>query len=163
MEKAIIILAFILSAISFSQEKKVDSLSNDENSKVASFEVIEHVPVYKGCDDTLSNTELKNCMATSIYKLIAKEFNTNITNGLGIPDGKVRINVIFKIDRKGNIVDVIAKAPHPVLEEEAIRVIKLMPKMDKPGYQRGAPVTVPYSLPIVFVVKNPKKVAKPRK
>ncbi|MFG6686658.1 energy transducer TonB [Mariniflexile sp. HNIBRBA6329] len=163
MKKTIVLLALILSAISFSQEQEIDSLNTDKNTKVASFEVIEHVPVYKGCDDSMSNIELKNCMANSIYKHIAKNFNTSISNGLGIPDGKVRINVIFKINREGNIVDVIGKAPHPVLEEEAIRVIKLLPKMDKPAYQRGNPVTVPYSLPIIFNVVNPKKVAKPRK
>lgn len=163
MKKVFILLALMMNAISFSQEKEIDSLSNDENSKSTTYEVIENVPVYKGCDDSMSNTYLKNCMAKSISTHIAKTFNTNIANGLGIPDGKVRINVIFKIDKEGNIVDIKSKAPHPVLEEEAIRVIKLMPKMDKPGYQRGIPVTVPYALPIVFNIQNPKKVAKPRK
>ncbi|MFD0989220.1 energy transducer TonB [Mariniflexile jejuense] len=163
MKKTSVLLALMLSAISFSQEKEIDDLNNDNNSKVTSFEVIENVPVYKGCDHTLSNKELKDCMSISISKHIAKNFNTNVSNGLGIPDGRVKINVIFKINRDGNIIDIVAKAPHPALEEEAIRVIKLMPKMDKPGYQRGEPVTVPYALPIVFNVVNPKKVAKPRK
>ena len=50
--------------------------------------------------------------------------------------GKKRIIMLFKIDKVGNIVDIKAKAPHPRLQKEAIRIIKLLPKM-KPGRQRG--------------------------
>ena len=62
-----------------------------------------------------------------------------------------RIFVIFKIDKKGNIVNIEARAPHKKLKEEAIRVVKLLPKM-MPGRQRGKPVGVKYGLPIVFKV-----------
>ena len=160
MKKTLVLFALIVSATSLSQEKEIDSLNKDNHSGTVAFSVIEHVPVYKGCDDSMTNTELKNCMSTSISKHIARNFNTKITNGLGIPDGNVRINVIFKIDKEGNIKDIRARSQHPALEEEAIRVIQLIPKMDKPGYQRGKPVTVPYSLPIVFNVQNPKKASK---
>jgi hypothetical protein len=163
MKKTLVLFALIVSATSLSQEKEIDSLNKDNNSGTVAFSIIEHVPVYKGCDDSMTNTELKDCMSTSISKHIARNFNTKITNGLGIPDGRVRINVIFKIDKEGNIVDIRSRAMHPVLEKEAIRVVQLIPKMDKPGYQRGKPVTVPYSLPIVFNIQNPKKVPKARK
>lgn len=102
-------------------------------------------------------------MATAISKHVARYYNTKIVNGLGLPDGPTRINVIFKINQEGNIIDIRSRAQHPILEEEAIRVIKLIPQMEKPGYQRGKPVIVPYSLPIIFNVQNPKRVAKPRK
>ena len=59
---------------------------------------------------------------------------------------------MFKIDKEGNIIDIKARAKHPNLEKEAIRVISLLPKLIKPGYQRGKPVIVPYSLPIIFNV-----------
>ncbi|MBL4723919.1 MAG: energy transducer TonB, partial [Lutibacter sp.] len=52
---------------------------------------------------------------------------------------------------KGNIVNIEARAPHKKLKEEAIRVVKLLPKM-MPGRQRGKPVGVKYGLPIVFKV-----------
>ncbi|WP_457610622.1 energy transducer TonB, partial [Lutibacter sp.] len=41
---------------------------------------------------------------------------------------------------------------HKRLQAEAIRVIKLLPKMI-PGKQRGRPVGVKYSLPIAFKVE----------
>jgi protein TonB len=67
--------------------------------------------------------------------------------------GKQRINVIFKIDKNGNVTGVRSRAPHPRLEKEAARVINLLPKM-KPGRQRGKAVVVPYSLPITFKVQE---------
>jgi len=53
----------------------------------------------------------------------------------------------------GNVIGVRARAPHPRLEKEAVRVINLLPKM-KPGRQRGKAVIVPYSLPIIFQVQD---------
>jgi len=64
-----------------------------------------------------------------------------------------RISVIFKIDKNGNVIDIRARAPHPRLVKEAIRVLNMLPKM-KPGIQRGKPVVVPYSLPINFQAPN---------
>jgi protein TonB len=51
------------------------------------------------------------------------------------------------------VVDVRARAPHPRLEQEAIDVVKALPKMT-PGMQRGQPVGVLYALPILFQVEN---------
>ena len=37
--------------------------------------------------------------------------------------------MLFKIDESGNIIDIRTKAPHPKLDKEAQRIIKLLPKM----------------------------------
>jgi protein TonB len=58
---------------------------------------------------------------------------------------------MFKIDSNGSIQEVKARAPHPKLEEEAIRVINLIPYL-KPATFKGKPVTVAYSLPIKFKI-----------
>ena len=71
---------------------------------------------------------------------------------LGLDSGIKRINVGFKIDKTGNIVNIQARAPHPKLEAEAKRVIGKLPKM-KAGRQRGKAVNVPYGLPITFKVE----------
>jgi len=76
-----------------------------------------------------------------------KKFDTDLPNELGLSPGRKRIIMLFKIDRTGNIVDIRAKAPHPRLTAEAIRIIKLLPRM-KPGRQRGKPVGVKYTLPM---------------
>ena len=91
-------------------------------------------------------------MSEKIAKFVRKKFNTKLAEGIGL-SGRQRISVIFKIDKLGDVVGVRARAPHPQLEDEAIRVINLLPKM-KPGMQLGKAVVVPYSLPINFEVKE---------
>lgn len=113
--------------------------------------LIEDVPVFPGCEK-VSKSERRSCMANKITKHVQKKFKTELADDLGL-SGKQKISVLFKIDKKGEIVGVQTRAPHPRLEKEAERVINLLPKM-KPGKQRGEPVTVKYSLPIVFQVQN---------
>ncbi|PIA78541.1 hypothetical protein BFR04_03125 [Gaetbulibacter sp. 4G1] len=135
------------------EEKASDVIPLDEVE--VPFAVIENVPVYPGCEDLASNIEKKKCMSDNISEFVAKNFNTKIANQNEL-SGRQRINVIFKIDKEGNITGVRSRAPHPALEAEAIRVISSLPKM-KPGIQRGKPVTVPYSLPIIFEVEEKTK------
>ncbi|WP_418602418.1 energy transducer TonB [Hwangdonia sp.] len=115
------------------------------------FAVIENVPVFPGCESG-NNEAKKACMSEKITKFVQKKFNTDLAGDLGL-SGRQRINVIFKIDKSGNITGIRSRAPHPALEKEAARVINLLPKM-KPGKQRGKAVTVPYSLPIIFQVQD---------
>jgi protein TonB len=115
------------------------------------FAVIENVPVFPGCEKGDNNAK-KACMNEQISKFIAKKFNTELAQELGL-SGIQKINVFFKIDKTGNIVDIQSRAPHPSLEKEAKRVVGLLPKM-KPGMQRGKAVRVPYFLPIKFQVQD---------
>lgn len=113
--------------------------------------VIEKVPIFPGCESVYGNLARKNCMSNALASFVNRKFNTNIALDKGLT-GRQRIAVIFKIGKDGVVYNVRARAPHPALEEEAIRVIKLLPKL-QPGYQNGKPVEVPYSLPILFQVK----------
>jgi protein TonB len=91
-------------------------------------------------------------MSEKVQKFVQRKFDTDLANDLGL-EGRQRISVQFKIDKRGNVVDVRARAPHPRLEQEAIDVVKALPKMT-PGMQRGQPVGVLYALPILFQVEN---------
>ena len=132
-------------------EKEVISVEEEEEViEDVPFIVIENVPVFPGCKG--NREELRDCFSVKMNKFISKKFNTNLASDLGLDSGSIqRIFVIFKIDKKGNIVNIEARAPHKKLKEEAIRVVKLLPKM-MPGRQRGKPVGVKYGLPIVFKV-----------
>ncbi len=115
------------------------------------FAIIEDVPVFPGCKG--NKAKLKKCMEKSIQKHINRKFNTDLAGELGLSPGIKRIFVLFKIDKTGNIADIQVRAPHKRLKQEAIRVIKKLPKM-KPGRQRGKPVGVKYQLPITFKVEG---------
>lgn len=52
-----------------------------------------------------------------------------------------------------------ARAPHPDLAEEAKRVVGLLPKMIHAKH-KGKNVVVPYSLPILFDIKDDKNKSK---
>ena len=150
--KKLILLLFI-PLVSFGQSE------TENNSKVPS-EIIDNVPVYPGCKG--SELKKRKCMSEKIAKFVERKFNTDIAADLGLT-GRQRIGIIFKIDTLGNITGVRARAPHPRLEKEAVRVINLLPKM-KPGIKNGKPVIVPYSIPMIFQVnenKKKKKILKP--
>ena len=148
MKKILLILLLLCNGFLLAQN--YDSLFIENDSRV------EKVPVYKGCDASLSNHELRDCMSDAITNHVSKNFNAKISNDLGLPNGTVKIYVIFKIDTDGNIFNAQARAPHPALEKEALMVVNLIPTLEKPGYIDGKPVIVPYSLPITFKVENSK-------
>lgn len=116
------------------------------------FTAIEDVPIFPGCEKFKSNDQRKQCMSDKIKDFVNSKFNTDLGAELGL-SGINRVYVRFKIDNKGNIVDVQARAPHPRLQREAERVVKMLPSMT-PGKQRGKAVGVLYSLPIVFQVQD---------
>ena len=61
-----------------------------------------------------------------------------------------RVIAQFVVTTDGSIADIkVIRGIYPSLDEEAIRVIKAMPKW-KPGTQKGQPVNVRYTIPISF-------------
>lgn len=132
-------------------QKTID-LYNSGELDALPFAVIDQVPLYPGCENLSTNEERKNCMSDNITKLVTKNFNSEMANGLGL-QGRQRISIMFKIDTEGNVIEIRSRAPVKELEEEAKRVIGLIPQM-QPGQQGGKAVGVLYSLPIVFQVKE---------
>src|SRR5690606_37417059 len=62
-----------------------------------------------------------------------------------------RVVVRFTIKGDGTIDDIIVKeSVHPLLDNEAIRVIRGMKGMWTPGTQKGEPVDVYFTIPINF-------------
>jgi protein TonB len=152
----------IISTISFAQKDTVTKVSKSETTTAdVPYAVIENVPVYPGCDGN-TNAALKKCMSDKIAEFVNLHFNMKMIESLNLPPKIYRTAVQFKIDKKGQVVNVRARAAHPEIEKEAIRVVGNLPQM-KPGKQRGEAVGVLYSLPIIFKVEPPKRDKKSRK
>jgi protein TonB len=148
------------------EETIIESTETDESEKIeieivevfeeeeiiedVPFAIIEDVPVYPGCKGT--KKEKKACLNRSLQKHVVRKFNADLAGDLGLEPGKKKIYIQFKITKTGGIEIVAARAPHPRLEQEARRVVSLIPKMT-PGKQRGRPVNVTYMLPISFNVE----------
>lgn len=149
----------VLESTETSQEEKiVERIVEVEDVKVEEveedisvpFSVVEKVPIFPGCMGT-SNEELKDCFSKKINDHIIKNFKYPQTAlELGIYG---RVIVLFVVDKDGNVTNIKSRGPDKMLEQEAERIIGLLPKM-KPGMQRGNPVTVPYSIPINFQIQN---------
>lgn len=61
-----------------------------------------------------------------------------------------RVAVSFIVEKDGSISDVKpVLSVHPLLNKEAVRVVKSMPKWS-PGKHNGKPVRVRFNLPVMF-------------
>ena len=123
------------------------------NASEVPMSVIDQVPTLEACEALTSEEERRKCTSQHIAKFVNQNFNTDIGKNVGLVGKRNRISVKFTINKNGDIVDVIARAPHEDLEEEAERVINLLPKFS-PGEHNGKKVNVPYSLPIVFQINE---------
>ena len=114
------------------------------------FAVIEDVHVYPGCEN-VEKDQLRTCFQDKINKHILKNFRyPEIAQEMGI-QGRVYVN--FVISKEGNITNIKIGGPDKNLEKEAHRIISLLPNIT-PGKQRGKPVNVPFSIPIVFKLQD---------
>ena len=64
----------------------------------------------------------------------------------------VVVMVSFIVNADGSISDIkLVKGAHKLLDDEALRVVRLMPKW-KPGLEGGHPCRTMISIPIVFEI-----------
>lgn len=113
---------------------------------------VEHVPVFPGCESAGDNNAKVACMSSKIRAFIAKRFNTGQFDYFE-PGSMQTIRTFFTIDSNGNIVEIKARAKDKNLEDEARRVISILPVME-PGRQGDTAVNVTYAVPIHFKVNN---------
>ena len=114
----------------FAQEKKP--------AAAETYYVVEEMPVFPGGEAALREFMVKNIT----YPEQAKKDTIQ---------GKVYVT--FVIDAAGKVGDVkVVRGVHPLLDQEAFRVIGLMPVW-KPGTQKGVPVRVSYTIPVMFSLK----------
>lgn len=136
-----------IEAVATVEEVEVEEV---EEEIIVPFAVIENVPVFPGCENG-TKAEKIACFEKSIQEHVKKNFvypETAMELGM---EGKVY--VLFAIDKNGHVSSIRSRGPDKILEEEAERIIGLLPKM-VPGKQRGRAVKMPYSIPISFVLRN---------
>lgn len=116
-----------------------------------SFMAIDKAPTFPGCD-----SGDKACFSKGVQKHFIKNFDSKLPNTLGLEAGRKRVFIGFKVDKEGNVVNVMARAPHPKIKDEVIRVMNTLPKVI-PGEQDGKKVAVKYSIPFtIFIGKKDK-------
>ena len=128
------------------EEVEVEEIEEDIE---VPFAVIERVPQFPGC--TGNNEELRLCFQQKMNEHLQKNFRyPQAAAELNIHG---RVFVLFKINKHGKVSGIQTRGPNRLLEDEAERIISLLPEM-KPGKQRNKPVSVPYSIPINFKLEQ---------
>lgn len=115
-------------------EVKPDTVDIDN----AVFDMVEEMPEFEG-----GNKALMDYLAANLQ--YPKGAETKGTQG--------RVIVQFIVNTDGSIDNAkVLRSVDPELDAEALRVINGMPKW-KPGTQKGEPVRVKYTVPVVFRLK----------
>ena len=116
------------------KENTTKTLSRDEQV----FYIVEEMPDFPGGDLALR----KHIAANVEYP---EEALKNEISG--------KVYVEFVVGKDGSVVNAqIVRGVAPSLDKEALRVVNELPKW-KPGYQRGTPVNVKYTVPINFALQ----------
>ena len=119
----------------FAVNSIIEYLDEPEEIATIDFAVVEVKPVFPGGD-----SDLLRFISTNLN--YPENSKANGIHGT--------VYVTFIIDKKGKVTEVaIAKGVHPSIDNEALRVIKMLPDW-KPGMQRGKSVPVRYIIPINF-------------
>jgi TonB family protein len=102
------------------------------------FAKVDELPVFQG-----GNPELIKFISNNMkYPEEAKKKNIQ---------GKVLVKFVVEKDCSVSKVE-IAQSINALLDAEALRVVSLLPKFEKPGIQAGSPVRVQFYLPITFAL-----------
>jgi len=124
---------------SFQIKDYVNQQPEEEAAEEEVFFIVEDMPSFQGKGQEGFRTWIQQNLH---YPEVAAE------NGI-----QGRVFVQFAVNSKGDIVDAkVVRGVDPALDKEALRVVLSSPKWT-PGKQRGKPVKVQFTFPIVFVLQ----------
>ena len=124
---------------------------NENDNVVFGLIVIEQPPEFLDTPKELTIKEKKTYFSDRIQEIVKENFKAP-QSFLDL-HGKQRIFTQFTINETGEVENIKVRAPHPLFEAEAKRVINLLPKF-KPGTQRGKTISMVYNLPITFLIED---------
>lgn len=95
--------------------------------------------------------------ADEIKHLVANQDKIKVDSlarTLGYKGGdRIKVFVIFKVNNEGKIYDIRARAPHKVFEEEAIRIVGEIPKLD-PMTNLKEGESMKFTLPLTLALET---------
>lgn len=117
--------------------------------KMVSLDSLDRLPKTNACKDVVGTYKIKRCVSNEIEEFVMANFNDKVLKTNSEYSGILSLDfqIKFKINSSGNIVDINTNIPIPEIQEEAKRVLQLVPAMI-PGEKDGKKVSVTYSLPV---------------
>ena len=134
------VAVFLFAGMVFTPINAQNTATQGKDTAILQMVEVEQLPEFPGGDNALRKFLVDNLRYPELAK--AKNMQGSVTVG-------------FIVAKDGSIteVEVRKSSGHLILDEEAVRVIKLMPKW-KPGMAKGEAVNVQFLLPIDFVLSG---------
>jgi protein TonB len=153
MMKVFLYAALTVSTLSlFAQEK------DQSQEKLTQYNTVDQVPIFFGCDSTVVEEERKLCFERSMAYHVAGNFVYPILAKQLKVQGKIFVNFVIERDGQVSDISVVRGLQSPTqdsiinvaareLEDECIRVIKLLPRFS-PAVFDGKPSRMQFTMPI---------------
>lgn len=153
-------------AYSFEYEEVVHQADTLDPETVETFQVVEEMPRFPGCEDKdLSYSEKKTCAQQKLLEFVYQEITYPRKAQKNNVSGMVVVKFVIDVD--GSVDDVeIVRDIGKGCGAEAARVVKLMNKRGIkwiPGKHKGENVRVQYNLPVKFALNDKKDSSEPIK
>ena len=130
--------------------QKIETPQEEEVAIDVPFAVIEDKPMFEVCKNVPKDKQMQ-CFKENLDKHVKNTFKyPPAALDMGIQG---RVNVSFRINTDGTVSILGVRGTDKLLEEEAKRIIKSIPKLI-PGKQRGKPTPVTFAYPINFTLSN---------
>jgi bla regulator protein blaR1 len=136
---------------SIKKTQTIELRSVDKEIEI-NFTEIDNPPVFPSCEN---NLEKKECFLIELQKHIKENFKYPEITLDSIVQGKVFVN--FSVRKDGSVVVNYIKGPHPLLENEAKRILELLPKFS-PAIHNGKAVVMKMAYPITYKLKEKEEV-----
>jgi hypothetical protein len=116
------------------------------------FNVVEKMPLFPGCAETITQHERDRCTQDKLREYIISKLV--IPEGIKKAGEPVRIIAQFIVERDGSVSGAsVVRSSGGAIDAEVVQVIESMNSMPvkwTPGNQRGVPVRVQYTLPLMI-------------
>ena len=136
-KKIFAIFLLFTGSLSFAQEGV-----KAEGNRISTREI---APVWDGCEGT--EKEKKECFNKELVQHMKQHYKFPKDAEGNYIRGKAVVS--FNINEKGKVEIISVKGPNSKLNEEARRIVSLIPGM-KPGELAGKPIAVKYVVPFTF-------------
>lgn len=131
-------LSFIALSLQSCKTSKSSMMnSGDQHQNYEIYTLVDKMPSYPGGDEA----RMRFLQENIVYPVEARSKGYQGT-----------VYLTFVVEPDGSITDVrVLKGVHPSIDNEAVRVIQIMPKWE-PGTHRGKPLRVQFTMPIRFTL-----------
>lgn len=122
----------------------------EEEDLPMSFAVVESPAVFPGCEG-LSGLAQRECFEQKTMNFVLTNFRYSEAARQMRISGRIFVQFVVEKDGKVAVAQIV-RGLDPMVDEEAIRVVKSLPQME-PARQRGKPVRMSFILPIKLVLE----------